>query len=104
MLNFRILDFLSHELKLVCLIERPIKINAQIALWRQLFQVAETLKTASGFDEIMKLFDNVDTNCRQESDVSSSMLSEWRSRLCDVSKVTVSTQQVVVHLSESQLR
>jgi hypothetical protein len=86
------------------MIERPIKINAQIALWRQLFQVAETLKIASGFDEIMKLFENNDTSCRQKSDESLSMFSDWRNILSDVSKVTLSTQQVVVQLSESLLR
>ncbi len=99
LINFRILDFLSRESKVVCVVERPIKINANIELWRQLFEVGNTLRTASGIDEIVKLVESghVDdeTTRRQKNDV------EWRSRLSDLSRVTFSTKQVVLHLSEN---
>ncbi len=58
-------------------------------------------RSSSGIDDIMKLANsgNVDNevNCRQNVDAS----FDWRSRLSDVSKVTLSTKQIVVHLSEN---
>ena len=99
LINFRIFDFLSRESKFVCVVERPIKVNVNIDLWRQLFDVGDTLKSASGIDEIVKLVESgqVDdaTTRRLKNDV------EWRCKMSDVSKVTFCTKQIVLHLSEN---
>jgi hypothetical protein len=54
LLNFRILDFLNRDAKVQVSLERPLKVNANVALAKQLIDVSGSIHNAAGIDEIVR--------------------------------------------------
>lgn len=100
LISFRVVDFMSREAKLDMAIERPIKVNANVDLCRQVVDVFDTLRKASGLDEIAKIVESGKVDGSKET-LSTANDFDFRNQFCDISKMTFSTKQLVVQITDN---
>ena len=58
LITLKVTDFLNGETKVSLNVERPLKFNLSVALYRQLQCILKTLRDSSGYDDIVKLLVN----------------------------------------------